>query len=130
MDVLRTGLAVGLLGSLLVGCQNKVADENKRLWTQNRELQSELTETRERLKSSPDPGQIQSMQQELAARDAKIKELESSLRQPSQGHGTWHRGDRNIVRSQARRDDRQSARRRAVRLGQGHAEGIRQGHAQ
>ena len=88
MTVLRAGLAIGILSTaFLTGCQNKVADENKRLWQQNRELQSELTDTRAQLKSSPNPADMQRMQADLAARDAKIKELEDSLRQPSAGSG-------------------------------------------
>lgn len=86
MLALRIGsVAVGMLCLLAVGCQNKVADENKRLWQQNRELQSRLSESEARLRSAPDPSQIASMQQEIASRDQKIAELEASLRQPTTG---------------------------------------------
>jgi chemotaxis protein MotB len=87
MGALRFGtLAAATLCVLLaMGCQNKVAEENKRLWQQNRELQSRLSESETRLRSAPDPNELATMQQELAARDQKIAELEASLRQPSQG---------------------------------------------
>jgi len=84
MSGFRIGsMAVGLLVLMAAGCQNKVADENKRLWQQNRELQARLSESEARLRSAPDPNQLASMQQEIAARDQKIAELEASLRAPT-----------------------------------------------
>ena len=89
----RMGLALLALISLLgVGCQNKLHDENVKLHRQNRELQSQLNQSNDRLRSSPDPQQYAQMQQELAARDAKIQELESQLRQPAPGQEVT-RGD-------------------------------------
>jgi outer membrane protein OmpA-like peptidoglycan-associated protein len=60
-----------------------VADENKRLWQQNRELQARLSESEARLRTAPDPNQVAAMQQEITARDQKIAELEASLRAPT-----------------------------------------------
>jgi chemotaxis protein MotB len=84
----RSGLIfpiVALLGLFSLGCQNKLHDENVALYQQNRELQAKLTDAENRLKSAPDPSQLQSMQQEIATRDAKIAELQNQLRQPAPG---------------------------------------------
>ena len=86
MNVMRVGSAVlGLLCVLATGCQNKLHDENKALWAQNRELEARNRAMGEQLRSAPDPAQIQSMQQEIAARDAKIAELENQLKTPAPG---------------------------------------------
>ena len=61
--------------------QNKVYDENVELHRQNRELQAQLTDAQDKLRAAPDPSQLSSMQGELAARDAKIQELQNDLRQ-------------------------------------------------
>ncbi len=76
---------VSLMGLTSVGCQNKLHDENMDLHRQNRELQAKLTDAENRLRQAPDPGQLQSMQQQIAERDAKISELQNQLRQPAPG---------------------------------------------
>jgi chemotaxis protein MotB len=61
------------------GCVNKVHDENLALHDQNRELQAQLNDREEKLKAAPDSNQLSAMQREIADRDAKIRELQSSL---------------------------------------------------
>src|SRR5581483_3994496 len=73
--------------SVGTGCQNKVADENKQLWTQNRELQSSLSDKDEKLKAAPDPAQLAAMQKEIADRDQKIADLQNQLRTPTPSAG-------------------------------------------
>lgn len=81
MNILsKSAVLVGLLSFLGVGCQNKVHDENIALHKENREL-------RDRLSAAPDPSQLQTMQEEIAMRNAKIQELEDQLRQPAPGGG-------------------------------------------
>jgi outer membrane protein OmpA-like peptidoglycan-associated protein len=91
--IARIGTSVAI-GLLTVGCTNPLEGENKELHRQNRELQAmnnELTSNnmamQNKLQSAPDPSQLSSMQTELANRDAKIKELEDQLRQPTPGAG-------------------------------------------
>src|SRR5436190_13896856 len=69
----------------VLGCQNKVHDENLALHQQNRELQAELTEKEDRLKAAPDPAQLAAMQKEISDRDSRIRELEASLKKPAPG---------------------------------------------
>jgi chemotaxis protein MotB len=76
------GVAIALLVLSAAGCQNKMYDENLALHRQNQELQDQLTAANEKLKTAPDPSQLSSMQSELAARDAKIQDLQNQLRQP------------------------------------------------
>ena len=87
MGVVRKGMLVAAMGLLAVGaaagCQNKLAEENKQLWQQNRELQARYGEAANQPKS--DPNKLNALQGEIAARDAKISELESQLRQPTTG---------------------------------------------
>lgn len=85
MHPLRTGLFVAAFSLLLTGCQNKLHDENARLWEQNRELQDRLAAADARARTAPDPSQLSAMQGEIAARDARIRELEASLQQPTPG---------------------------------------------
>src|SRR3954467_12339471 len=79
------GLAVSTLtiAAMGAGCQNKVAEENRALWQQNRELQSRSQSQQSELASRPDAAQLQSLQQQLAERDAKINDLQSQLRTPT-----------------------------------------------
>ncbi len=86
MGEVRKGLLVAALAAALVGttgCQSKLADENKALWAQNRELQARYGEAANQPKA--DPQQVNALQGEIAARDAKIAELESQLRAPTTG---------------------------------------------
>jgi chemotaxis protein MotB len=81
---------VGLVGFVFMltsnlACQNKVMDENLALHQQNRELQARLSEDDEKLKQAPDPAQLAAMQKEIGDRDAKIAELEASLKKPAAG---------------------------------------------
>src|SRR5687768_4049470 len=85
MGVARKGLIVAALTLLAsgAGCQSKLADENKQLWAQNRELQARYGEAANQPKA--DPAQMSALQGEIAARDAKIAELEQQLRAPTTG---------------------------------------------
>jgi flagellar motor protein MotB len=79
------GIAAAVLALGAMGCQNKVHDENVALHRQNRELQAQLTDSQNKLRTAPDPAQLQAMQQEIQARDAKIAELQTQLQQPAPG---------------------------------------------
>ena len=83
MNVARMGLLVGLVSLIGLGCQNKIAQENRALWEQNRELQARLATS----ETAPgaDAAQVASLQQQLAERDAKLAELQNQLRQPTAG---------------------------------------------
>ena len=90
--MLRSWMIISLLGMVGIssmGCQNKVHDENQALWKENRELRAKLADTEGRLRAAPDATQMasmqQSMQQEIASRDAKIAELQNQLQQPAPG---------------------------------------------
>jgi len=76
---------LGLLSLVTVGCQNKMAEENRRLWQQNRDLQNELNGSRAQLRQAPDPNQLAGLQDEIAMRDKQIAELQDQLRQPAAG---------------------------------------------
>lgn len=100
----RSGLiAAGLVlvGMLTVGCQNKIHEENLALHRQNRELQAEKDRLQQELASRPDASQVASMQQELAARDARIAELQVQLRQGAPGQS-----DDSLAGIEVTRDDR------------------------
>jgi chemotaxis protein MotB len=87
MGVVRKGLLVAALALVGTGagagCQSKLAEENKQLWAQNRELQARYGEAANQPKA--DPQQVNALQGEIAARDAKIAELEQQLRAPTTG---------------------------------------------
>jgi flagellar motor protein MotB len=86
MGVVRKGMlvaALALVAAVGTGCQNKLAEENKQLWAQNRELQARYGEAANQPKA--DPNQVNALQGEIAARDAKIAELEQQLRAPATG---------------------------------------------
>jgi outer membrane protein OmpA-like peptidoglycan-associated protein len=75
-----------ILLPLASGCQNKLADENKALWQQNRELQSRLSATATASAPQPqDSAQLAALQSQIAERDQKIADLQSQLRQPGVG---------------------------------------------
>jgi len=86
MGVVKNGFVFSIaiaLTSLIVGCQNKVQEENKAMWQQNRELQSQLDQERSTPKA--DSAQLAALQSQIAERDAKITDLQSQLRQPASG---------------------------------------------
>lgn len=93
MGMVRNGFvmtaALGLIavvGASQGGCQSKLAAENRSLWQQNRELQAKYGEAASQPKAAaPDPTQVNALQGEIAARDAKISELEAQLRAPATG---------------------------------------------
>lgn len=81
MKLSHLGVCASLLALVAVGCQNKLHDENLRLYEQNNQLQTELTaarqrlsETEGRLAKAPDPTQVGQMQ-------ARIQELEDQIKQ-------------------------------------------------
>jgi len=100
----RISWVVLLLGIGSVGCQNKLHDENRALWQQNRELQAEKNRLEAELASRPDPSQLSTMQQEIAARDAKIAELQAQLQQPAPGQSAAD--DNGLKGIEVTRDDR------------------------
>ncbi|RYZ61371.1 MAG: OmpA family protein [Proteobacteria bacterium] len=77
------GLAVAGLST--VGCQNALHDDNLKLHAQNRELQGRVDALEGELGNRPDASQVTGMQGELAARDARIAELEQQLRTQPKG---------------------------------------------
>jgi chemotaxis protein MotB len=83
MNVTRMGLLVVLVSFLSLGCQNKIAKENRALWEQNRELQARLASSESAPKQ--DAAQLSQLQAQIAERDAKINELQNQLRQPTAG---------------------------------------------
>jgi chemotaxis protein MotB len=93
-----------VLGSLTaVGCQNKVHEENKMLWSQNRELQGKLDDAENRARSAPDPAMVAQLQQELASRDQQISQLQAQLRQPQPGQASE---SSSLAGIEVTRDDR------------------------
>jgi flagellar motor protein MotB len=67
------------------GCANKGADQSAELYKQNADLQAENTRLRQELGQRPDPAAMAQMQQQLAARDARIADLQNQLRTPPPG---------------------------------------------
>jgi flagellar motor protein MotB len=87
MGVVKNGLVAACLALLIVGCQNKLQEENRALWQQNRDQQAKIDE----LASTPakgDNAQLAALQSQLADRDQKIADLQSQLRQPASGQST------------------------------------------
>lgn len=82
MNGLRMGaILLGAMTLLASGCQSKLQDENSALYDQNRKIQTELDDARQRLADSegrlakaPDPSSVAQMQ-------ARITELENQLKQ-------------------------------------------------
>ena len=83
MLLARMGVLVSLVSLVAIGCQNKIAQENRALWDQNRELQARLASSETAPKA--DPTQLTALQQQVAERDAKIAELQNGLHQPAEG---------------------------------------------
>ncbi len=74
------------LAALAVGCQDKkMAAQNKALWQENQDLTARLNDAESRLATAPDAGTFASLQSELAAREARINELEQALQQENPG---------------------------------------------
>jgi flagellar motor protein MotB len=88
MGVVRKGMLVAslaLVAAVGTGCQNKLAEENKQLWAQTREQQAKISELSNAPQPQQDAAQMAALQGEIAARDAKIAELEQQLRAPATG---------------------------------------------
>ncbi|HZZ41728.1 MAG TPA: OmpA family protein [Tepidisphaeraceae bacterium] len=81
------GMTAVLLGMtfLSVGCQNSMKKENDALWQQNRELQARLADSESKLRTAPDPAELQSMRDEIAKRDAEIADLKTNLQKQTPG---------------------------------------------
>lgn len=63
-----------------VGCtDSRTAAANKRLWNENAELTAQLHDANARLAIAPDADAYNALQAQLAERDAKIAELQTSL---------------------------------------------------
>lgn len=78
--------AIGVFAlSAAAGCQNKLARERDELWQQNRELQSQNTEMKQRLGMSVDAESVKALQGAIAQRDAEIADLKAKLRQSGPG---------------------------------------------
>jgi chemotaxis protein MotB len=84
---LRTFCLAALLLLCAVGCQSNLQKDNDELRRQNLELQNSLNDANTKLHNAADPSQLAQLQAEIDARDAKIKQLESSLRTPTPGAG-------------------------------------------
>jgi len=82
MRIARMGLLGALVSFVAIGCQNKLAQENRALWEQNREQQAKI----DALASAPkaDDAQTAALKQQLAERDAKMNELQSQATKPTE----------------------------------------------
>lgn len=68
-----------VLAAGVVGCQNKVHDENVALRRQNVELQDRLRMQEVELASRPQPSDVAALQGQLAERDRAIEDLRAQL---------------------------------------------------
>jgi flagellar motor protein MotB len=73
-------LPVLMLGAM--GCQSKLADENRDLRNQNIELQEALRKRDSDLAARPDAADFAAMQAQLAQRDQQINDLNARLNAP------------------------------------------------
>src|SRR5689334_4791432 len=82
MRIARMGLLGALVSFVAIGCQNKLAQENRALWEQNREQQAKI----DALASAPkaDDAQTAALKQQLAERDAKLNEIQSQATKPAE----------------------------------------------
>ena len=82
MRIARMGLFGALVSLIAIGCQNKLAQENRALWEQNREQQAKI----DALASAPkaDDAQTAALKQQLAERDAKLNELQTQATKPTE----------------------------------------------
>ena len=85
--LVRLSGAAALLLFFAVGCQADLKKDNDELRRQNLELQNSLNDANAKLHNAPDAAQVAQLQAEIDARDAKIKQLEASLRTPTPGAG-------------------------------------------
>ncbi|HVT90429.1 MAG TPA: OmpA family protein [Tepidisphaeraceae bacterium] len=95
-------VVVAFLGAGAVGCQDALKQENMELRQELKDRQAKLDDAEARLKQAPDPGQMAQMQQDIAARDAKIAELQNQLQQPAPGQAR----DNSLSGIEVTRDDR------------------------
>lgn len=77
-------LSVVFIAFLGMGCHSNLRSENEALQAENQRLQARLNDADKA--RAADPSQLQAMQNELAAREARIRELESQLRKPEPGN--------------------------------------------
>lgn len=73
-------LPVLMLGA--VGCQSKLADENRDLRQQNIELQESLRTRESELAARPDPAEVAALSAQLQQRDQQIAEMQTKLNAP------------------------------------------------
>jgi len=87
MFSLRMSLCAGVLIPLLsLGCSSgNKPDETALLRQQNEQLQRQLAEADSKLKAAPDATQLQALHDEIAQREARIKELEGQLQKGENG---------------------------------------------
>lgn len=79
-----TALVIGLAALVNLGCQSALKSENAQLKDANQALQARLADADAKARAA-DPTQLQAMQNELAQREARIRELEAQLRKPDPG---------------------------------------------
>jgi flagellar motor protein MotB len=71
---------MGLFGAIVsiaaIGCQNKIAEENRALWAQTREQQAKI----DSLANAPkaDDAQVAALKQQLADKDAKLNTMQTT----------------------------------------------------
>jgi flagellar motor protein MotB len=81
-----SSVVLGLFFFTSIGCQSTgLKDENASLKRDNQTLKTRLDESESARRNAPDPTQVQALQNELAARESRIKELEGQLRRPEAG---------------------------------------------
>ena len=85
LQLRMSALLVISLAMLSAGCSGGMKNENASLKRENQELQARLADSERALRSAPDPSQLQRMQNEIAQREARIRELETQLRTSEPG---------------------------------------------
>lgn len=86
MNSLRMSSLVALSLCLLTfGCSSGLKNENAGLRRENQELKARVNDLQTQANSAPSPQQLQALQNEIAQRDQKIRELEAQLRNPTPG---------------------------------------------
>ena len=87
MSSLRMGSVVLILAFVSIGCGSSLKNENAALRRENDQLKAQLADRESALSRAPDPSQLQAMQNEIAQREARIRELEGQLRRPTGSSG-------------------------------------------